>query len=306
MKSKILKKNKKAIFLSMELIIVLTVITSLLSVTTFMGLRVYQNSKITKIINQIDEIRASISSFESTFGFYPGDVNLEVINSGINLSIVKNNYAKVITAEEPTDGNTDSLFTSAKSDSISMQKSQLAFQQMSVAGMFDFPKSQNYQISETSGCDNLSQTAGNLFPYIKDHKDAVWMIVMDVVDYSTYPQNFSYLSPSGGIVYNALFYSNFSGSPRLLGVGTNFTGCSPNVSAGIGAISSDLTYGIDQKIDTGNPKDANSVLLADGISGAGGCSYIPTNIANATIFDEVYSMSTSDVPADRCVITFAL
>jgi lipopolysaccharide export LptBFGC system permease protein LptF len=122
MKSKILKKNKKAIFLSMELIVVLTVITSLLSVTTFMGLRVYQNSKITKIINQIDEIRASISSFESTFGFYPGDVNLEVINSGINLSIVKNNYAKVITAEESTDGNVDSLFTSAKSDSIAMQK----------------------------------------------------------------------------------------------------------------------------------------------------------------------------------------
>ena len=129
---------------------------------------------------------------------------------------------------------------------------------------------------------------------------------MDVVDYSTYPQNFAHLSPANGIVYNQLFYSNFSGSPRLLGVGINFTGCSPNVSSGIGAINSDLTYGIDQKIDTGNPKDANSTMLADGINGIGGCSYIPTNIINATVFDEIYSMSKSDISADRCVITLAL
>jgi hypothetical protein len=218
---------------------------------------------------------------------------------------VGTNYAKAITADEPAEGDVASLFTSAKSDSISMRKSQLSFQQMWFAGMFDFKASQNYTISSTSGCDNLSSSLGSLFPYIDGHKDAVWMIVMDSADYSTYPQNFTHFSPSGGIVYNAMFYSNFSGSPRLLGIGTNFTGCSPSVTYGSGAITSELTSGIDQKIDTGNPMDANSMLLSDSAGGSNGCLKIPS-ASSGNLFSAVYTLSTSELPEDRCIVTVAL
>jgi type II secretory pathway pseudopilin PulG len=76
-----MKKNKKGVFLSLELLVAILVIISLLVIAVLGIFRMRETSKITAIINEASQYLTAAENFKIEFSFWPGDLNLDILQS---------------------------------------------------------------------------------------------------------------------------------------------------------------------------------------------------------------------------------
>lgn len=285
-------KKKQGLALSLELVAVLTVLTGILTATVAMSTFGYRSYRVSQISKQINEISIAANEFKNNFNFYPGDISYLDLAGEMNSSVLKTNHSNVISYQQLTSSSNAPI--SARSWYISVFKSQLAFAQMTKSGLFNFDKSLTYTLS--SSCGGISNIAGNLLPNVNGIGNAVWIFALD------YTQDSSLQTPINSIVYDSVMYSDFKNKLRIIAISSQVSGCYPNISNGIGAISSDVAYDLDVKIDDGLVSDSSGKMIADASGSGGTCKSLNPGTSNPTVKDYNYLYNSSR-KSDSCVLT---
>ncbi len=294
----IVQKKRKGLFLSIELVSVLIILSTLFA-TLVAGLGHMMNvHQVYKISKEYEEYSQAIVSFRAAFGAYPGDLSSASFSGTLNQANMQQNYNMLITSTQTT--SYSALFSSPETNHIDNRKAQLAFTQMSLAGFINNKVDISYQIS--NACMGYSNLIRNIIPVTDYTNYGSWTIGMDSQNTSSGDNN----SPKSSDIYNSSLYTNFANKPRLIlfrysGIST----CTIDVTAGnAGLVSGVVSEMLDEKIDDGFPNSKAGILHADQQNLTGKCKALPTG--STSILDNKYVNSRANSGDSGCVLTFVV
>ena len=157
-------KNKKGIFLSVELLMFLVVLTILIAMVV-MGIPfLLQKNRVTSISSSVTKLRESVSAFYNTYNRYPGDLTADLITGGV----MKNDQMLADMAElqkvAPVAGSVTSNDLTFGTGAISVHKNPVAFKQLALDG-FD-PSISNSIIVNTPILSTACASSAGCYSYI--------------------------------------------------------------------------------------------------------------------------------------------
>ncbi len=308
MKIKFQSRAKNA-FLTLELVIVMIIAISLMGASMIAGRKMLKSADVSRIISEYETLSQGIIQFYGAKNRIPGDIPLAEMGGNLNSTILQANVSKISV------GCTANKCITA-SGQITGIKAVTAFQEMASAGLIsDNLASISYTIASSNAClasttENFYTLRNKLIPGSRYSKQASWILGMDS---SLSTEN---LSPANSVIYNPTIYPTFNGKPRLILFnasnyrGTGGVTCEVDVAntnaafMGSGAVSPDIAYEIDIKIDDGLPSlgwivsenDRNALQkCTDGLLDA------TTNVSTRK-----YTNSDANNGKEGCVMTFLI
>lgn len=298
-------KTTKRGYLTLELVIVIVIVASLIGVSLIAGNKVLKMTDVTRISKEYQAFSQAIIQFYQTKGRLPGNIPSMELSGNLYNTVLASNLSKV------TDMTCGNETCQVPSNQITGIKSTIAFQQMAISNYIASNIiSTTYQISSTNAClasatENFHNIREKLIPASKYSDQTSWLIGFDS------SLNSQKLSPKNSIIYDSTIYPTFSNKPRLILFnsasyrGTSSTTCEIDVAnnssgfMGSGTIAADIAYDLDVKLDDSMPSSGYIVSENDTGTTNGKCTSTETNLQN-----RVYTNSTSDDGKIGCIMTF--
>jgi len=312
-------KNKKAMFISIELIVVLIVVAALVIFVALMTKQLKLTWTSSGIIREVKNISEGVIKFKLLYGYYPGDIPSNLIpGSELDKGEVKNNIAYYETglgsSQTSASGGLKKsdfdLYTKSATGIVGGIKSFLAHQQLTASGLF-VSKATNTFIPASALLWPPSNVLYNLSGLMSDVLNIHYTFYLDSCANGL---NMCDMGPFY-LLYNSnlgVYPRKLNGVPRIsitrytgstLSLQTAYTTLQLYNTPGDGfassPITSELASAIDNKIDDGMPFGVNSNIFSTDVmydynftasSGAKGLS------------DNVYPVSNSFVGGVKFVL----
>lgn len=267
-----LKKHKKnALFLSVETVIILTIIFAILIIVAFSIktlVRSYNAYSITRDVSQLGE---AVTNFVQLWGAWPGDMTTAQASGEMNYQVMKNNITNLASATNTTYGALVAGGASAanfapnvtmNSGIIAGFKTRLVLQQLVAAKLM--PQKSNSNVTSSTDlvranyCDdaNIDQSDFAFISY--SNPNVSYNFAVDKCDAS----GLCMAAPYSVIYSNEYgkYSTNWSNVPRIIvgsantkSAGKKSSLCGVHAADRSGAISPDIAYIIDAKADDGTP-----------------------------------------------------
>lgn len=127
-------KNKKGIFLSVELLMFLVVLTILIAMVVMGVPFLLQKNRVTSMASSITKLRESVSAFYNTYNRYPGDLTADLITGGIMTNNVMLADMVELPKIAPVAGSVVANDLTFGTGVISVHKNPVAFKQLALDG----------------------------------------------------------------------------------------------------------------------------------------------------------------------------
>ncbi len=284
------KNQKKGLFLSIETVAVIIIITAIAAVIVSGIAHLFKMYKVYQISRDIAQYSEAVTQFKISFKFLPGDVPSTKLGSGLNNSFLS------------TDVNNTFFKAALPRGFISKESgTSLAWRELALAKLisFNINLSSVPPVSATTGCATAGVStlvSGGYIPTATWDDTVAWALVSD--------------QSTNGVVKDALLASTWGSSkPRLIlfrhGKLTTATDCLADIaiaSKDVGAISPNIAAEVDAKIDDGLPSAVTSNMISENYvantcTNVGAATGAPLNVLSAA-----YNSSNDDSGTKGCVI----
>jgi len=290
--------KKKSGIMVLEVLIVLIITASIMSLSLIAGKRALKSLDLTRIISESQNLSKAVIEFYQIKNYIPGDVPLADLTADLSTNPIPKN---TITVNNECSTTQCTMGTGH----VTGRKSILAFQQMSKVGLINMIDETVAVV--TSDSSLYSSMKNKLIPSSKYNKNAAWLIGMDSISHTTK------LSPQNSVLYNLELYKIFQSKPRLILFAASNYGYSDSIYReinvantqskfmGSGSVNANLANEVDIKIDDGIPN--SGFVIGENDQGTNGFGCTDTSVS---ILSRKYLDSDSNLAKKSCIMTFLI
>jgi hypothetical protein len=284
-----MKAKKKGLFLSIELIVVIVIITAIVSMAAAGVVYLLNAKRINGIVTEANKIKEATIEFKITHGAYPGLISSPTaggtLNGVFNNTGLNADYTK-LNAEVST-----KKITGPISEALVWRELYLHAPQAPTSTISTADSSTKYTAA-AGACQGYAKAIDAQFAPTTSFDQALAWVVISTKDDTT----------KSGIVAQADVSKQWPDTkPRLMLVRYSGaqTGCLDLSTQELGAISANTAYDIAQKLNSTMPYTGNSVLF-DNVKTSTGC--VAGTISSYSTAK--FAASDDDSGANGCVATF--
>lgn len=286
-----MKAKKKGLFLSIELIVVIVIITAIVSMAAAGVVYLLNAKRINGIVTEASKIKEATVEFKVTHGTYPGLISSP--NSGGSLNGVFNNTGLNADYDKLRAEVNLKKVSGPVSEALVWRELYLHAPQAPTSTISTADTNSKYTAA-AGACQGYAKAVdAQLAPTTSFDPSLAWVIISTKDD-----------TTKSGIVAQAEVSKQWPETkPRLMLVryaGAS-TGCLDLSTQELGAISANTAYDIAQKLNSSMPYTGNSVLF-DNVKTSTQCA----SGSIATYTTAKFASSEDDSGANGCVATFRI
>lgn len=306
-------KKRKGLFLSVELMIFIIVVTVIIAMVAA-GIPMMGNLYKVKIITKdIGDLRTAVGIFFDSYGRYPGDYDSSsAVGGKMANSVLKTDIAALAAVSSTLITTNEKTIASGY---ISGAKNPIAYKQIYTDG---------YKMDAGIAIDKaVDYTTNTLTSYFKNGhmagpmKSTVWYFSVDSygLNSSTTTALNNSILPS--TVYSTEYAKTWAGNFKaslinLSGYSVGSASINPDMTQNIAAISAFVAKGVESKIDDGTPyalqtDSVKNTVAGEGIGGptstSNGCTSLSAAISSISdMTAATYKDSKVATPSGGCVL----